>query len=765
MGAKASSAGLCWVWPASIADPVNSTVDFRHEFDLESVPAKASLRVSASRDYILWLNGALIGFGQYHTWPDKPAYDEYDVAAALKRGKNMICVTGYHMGEVSSQHVPGPAGVVFSLHAGRARISSGAGTHWRISRAYAQGAAPRITPQLGFTFQYDAREADDWTSQDYKEQSDWAIAKGEDLKPEAGHPLAVARPIPRLEHKGRLKTRVVAQGRLKRSTQGKCVAETMKFDEFTSATPEEIFSASGQPEFPSSAGVSVKGPGAYLIVDTGREEAGLLSLDFEACAGTVVDIGYGEHLEDGRVRTFVGPRSFAARYVCREGRNSFVHYLTRWAGRYIQLSIPDVGAGFRVRYIGLEPTDYPLTTVSEFKCTSDLHQRIAAVSDWTLRLCMHEHYEDCPWREQSLYAMDMRNQALAGYYLYGNYDFARASLDLLRDGLNDDGFLELCAPARVPITIPSFTLAWVLAIADHLLYSGDLKAARDHFSTLKTVISAREFSVKDGLIPSPCGDRYWHFYEWANGLDGAVYIKDPAICRFDAPLNLMYCLAARSAAWMARKLDANDDAARFERIADRVAKAIPGHFWDPSAGLMLTYAAPEKPHYAEFTQALAVLAQVLPEAETERMRKALAEGRPNLVPATLSHCFYKFEALMTKPETYARTVFDTIAKQWGFMLDHGATTFWETIDGAKAFSNAGSLCHGWSGVPPYFYGAYILGVKPTQPGFKEFGFAPIAVADLRARGCIPTPAGVITVSVEGQEPQLLHPKGLSVRKG
>ena len=69
---------------------------------------------------------------------------------------------------------------------------------------------------------------------------------------------------------------------------------------------------------------------------------------------------------------------------------------------------------------------------------------------------MHEHYEDCPWREQALYAYDSRNQMLYGYYVWGNYDFAATSLDLLGRGIRSDGMLELCAPAKAWITIPSF---------------------------------------------------------------------------------------------------------------------------------------------------------------------------------------------------------------------------------------------------------------------------------------------------------------------
>ena len=86
-----------------------------------------------------------------------------------------------------------------------------------------------------------------------------------------------------------------------------------------------------------------------------------------------------------------------------------------------------------------------------------LHRSIYDVCVRTLDLCMHEHYEDCPWREQALYTMDSRNQMLCGYDVWHETAFCKASLRLIAHSLREDGLLELCSPARVPITIPSFS--------------------------------------------------------------------------------------------------------------------------------------------------------------------------------------------------------------------------------------------------------------------------------------------------------------------
>jgi hypothetical protein len=54
-------------------------------------------------------------------------------------------------------------------------------------------------------------------------------------------------------------------------------------------------------------------------------------------------------------------------------------------------------------------------------------------------------------------------------------------------------------------------------------------------------------------------------------------------------------------------------------------------------------------------------------------------------------------------EKYAEYVLAEIRKNYALMLDAGSDTVWETLKGESDFGRAGSLCHGWSSVPIYFY--------------------------------------------------------------
>ncbi len=509
-----------WLWPNVVGCSPNQYVQFRHEFDLPESVDHAEIRVGCDSNYALWVNDEFVDCGQYHNFPDYRVCDVLELRN-LKPGKNVLAVLVYYQGEGSFQYIKGDPGLIYHLKAGKTSISSGGDALYRIDPNYKSGPIDKVTVQLGYTFEYNAGGADGWRRLDYGPGSDWSHLLEEDIRPAENWPSGGTRPVKKLVFREKLKPHVAAQGVFVRQSSEKAsVAELLQSDFLSHRHFSQVIDSLKGSLACLKQEIIQDTDGIYLVLDLGREEVGLLALDLEAAAGTIIDIGWGEHLDDLRVRAHVGGRNFACRYICEEGRQSFTHYFTRFACRYLQLHFSCLHRDTIIHYAGLQPVEYPVKRKGGFICLDNLHNKIYDTCVRTLHLCMHEHYEDCPWREQALYAMDMRNQALAGYYCFREYDFPAASLDLLARSIKDDGFLELCAPAEIPITIPVFSFAWVLAVADHYMHSGNLNALRQWYPTVKTLIGKCSQSLVDGLLPSPCGTRFWHFYDWAVGLDG-----------------------------------------------------------------------------------------------------------------------------------------------------------------------------------------------------------------------------------------------------
>ena len=75
-----------------------------------------------------------------------------------------------------------------------------------------------------------------------------------------------------------------------------------------------------------------------------------------------------------------------------------------------------------------------------------------------------------------------------------------------------------------------------------------------------------------------------------------------------------------------------------------------------------------------------------------------------IIQATLSMKSFVYDSLLKLDgDKYKDFILDDIKKNYSIMLEDGATSFYETIKGAEDFDGAGSLCHGWSAIPIYYY--------------------------------------------------------------
>lgn len=326
---------------------------------------------------------------------------------------------------------------------------------------------------------------------------------------------------------------------------------------------------------------------------------------------------------------------------------------------------------------------------------------------------MGDHYEDTPWREQALYANDALNQSLAGYAAFGEIQYAQVSLDLLGGGLRDDGFLELCAPAQIPITIPAFSFAWILGVWRNVEFSGDAGFARLQMPRVEAILEKALARLERELLPSPEGSGYWHFYDWtAGGMDGTVGGDATRFAvlehtRFDAPFNAFLILALEAGSRLAHCAEATAEAESWAGCTEALRNHFTAAFWDKATGLFRSFGSsdhvPPASAPCELVQSLGLLARCCPAAHAGSLRlKVLAPAESGLVPASLSQSLHTFESLLPHSEFHP-ALSERIRRTWGAMLTSGATAYWETADAGWAFDRAGSLCHGWSAIPVYVF--------------------------------------------------------------
>ena len=596
---------------------------------------QAAIEISCDSNYALYINEKLAGFGQYADYPHYKVYDSINITSYLCHGKNNIRIIVWYYGQDFSVYYKHKAGLIYEIScAGEILSYSRAGMLCKKSDNYVSGLKKIMTMQMGFSVRYDAR--------DYKDKP---FGKAVSVK---GHSTALnPRPVERLE--------------LTETFYGTLINQTKS------------------------------------IYDLGCERVGLLHIKFKASAGTVVTVGYGEHIIDGEVRRIIDERNFSLEIIADGDFAEYINPFRRLGCRYLQI-YSDVPV--EVEFIGLKETLYPVN-VLPFDAGNKLRQQIYDVSVRTLQLCMHEHYEDCPWREQALYTMDSRNQMLCGYYAFKEYQFARANLKLIGEGRRSDGLLNICSPSTVDLTIPSFSLYFILQMREYADYSKDLTLLNEYYNKMTGILDVFLMRMENGLIPNFYGSAaYWNFYEWADGLAGSLHGTDQK--DFDLMLNALFSLILNNMGDICGKLGKTNDKQKYALISKELNNAINARFYDSEKRLYKTFT--DKEHYSELGNAWAVLCGAADGGKADDICKALVSESSLLTKVTLSMAAFKYDALLKCSKSkYRAYILNDIDTKYAYMLSQGATSFWETTLGAADFDNAGSLCHGWSAIPVYYY--------------------------------------------------------------
>ncbi len=740
------------IWYAKVE--ADSYRCFRHRFNWDG-KGKAKLEIAVDSTFSCEINGRTLPLQQLADYPDEPTFSSFEITDYLRNGENQILLCVHYIGENFHTYQIGTPFLQAVVYAGGELLTC-TGQDWEAAdnSAYASGLRCKVSSQLGFVFHYDAAA---------EKKLLWG-------KPDLVRTLGVLRQraVPQLLELPLPKTTLFNFGILQRSGEKETVAATCMSDFFAPLRYHQLFSSFDQrqseesyaswkfrlqagsrftfkklSEFPAANGY-------YVTGDLGAETVGCFTMSIEAPAGTVVDIAHGEHLDDGRVRSHVGGRNFADRYICKEGLNHFTYRHRRLGARFLELHISNCSGGeVTLLYFGLIPMEIPLPESAAFQCQDRLLLKLNKVSIDTLKLCMHEHYEDCPWREQALYAYDSRNQILYGYYVWGNYDFAAASLNLLGKSFDGERYLSLIAPGKSKLTIPVFTMAWIVELYEHWLYSGSpelFERWQEQVERILTRALAEKVPGFEQFYHSGSAEKVWNFCEWRGELSRCD--QHP-----QSVYNLYLFEALNAAAQMYQYSGQQRRAEELRQSALCLGKNLEKHFWSAGKSGYLLSLGEEPVRLYEHVQVLMLAHGLVPDGKRPALLDGFKSGAMHEI--TLSALYYFVNAMLQNGREGRALMLNRLRQTFEPILFSGATSLWETANGADDFDAAGSLCHAWSSVMPYFCGRALLGVRPLEPGFRRFEVNPFCADLTQAEGEIPTPHGKIRVAWQrGKESSL-----------
>ncbi len=599
-------------------------------------------RLCVDGDYALYVNGNYVSSNPYDDYPHRKHYDTLDLSAYTQAGINHFAVRVWHFG--GTNHFSyAPAKTAFLIFevmtGGQYLLTSGQAILSRKSLAYESGRKKPITMQLGYSYRYDANREDNWQ-----------LGEGLGFAPSAV--IAVScdfapRPVEKLQ--------------------------------LLPETPFRLLKAEEN--------------GNHYLLDLSAETVGLFTMRLTAAKETEICIAYGEHIEDGGVRRRIADRDFSFTYRAKPGNNTFLNPFLRIGARYLEIESENP---ITLDYAGLIPQQYPVRRKT-YAFEHETDKAIFETSVKTLELCMLEHYVDCPWREQGLYVLDSRDQMLYGYDAFenGNAAYVRANLALMAQDNRTDGLTSICFPTAFDLTIPSFTLYWFMSTREYVEKTGDLSLVKEIYPKLTTILETFRSHKKEGLLCQFRGKAYWNFYDWTPYADYDLGHPEDSIP--DLILNCLYVLALSSYQFLSEKIG---QPAALSAEIDEMTAAIQAAFWREEDDAFSHIKG--QPLYHQLGNALAIRALPLPQEKVKRIANSLL--RPDRIPCSLSMRCFVYDALLAADEArYRPFILDELRRDFSHMLSQGATSFWETMDGAEAFDKAGSLCHGWSALPIHYF--------------------------------------------------------------
>jgi len=478
--------------------------------------------------------------------------------------------------------------------------------------------------------------------------------------------------------------------------------------------------------------VGISSPEAGIfVVDMGENFTGTFRINMTGTSGDTLVFRFGERIyEDGRLNPMTsvigqikrkgmgGPGAPDTAWQTHSyifGDDTSVSYkpdFTYHAYRYMEI------AGLKYKPQLSDMRGLSIHTHVEdqgsFSCSSELLNAIQKATERTFLANLVSVQSDCPAREKFAYGGDLNATSESYMYNFNMQAIYRKTLYDWLDAMKDSSFVDTAPFVGIEYCGISWESAYLITQYFLYVYYGDVEIVRDLYEHNVEWMEKVARIHPEGLVDQGLSDHE---------------SLEPVPVQLTGTAHYLQC--ARIMKKFASMMGDEQNISKYQALEQRLKNLLKTEFWDKAEGGKIN-------RQTLFSTLL--YHGIVPEDQVEAARdslvKAVENGPSSHFNTGIFGTKYILETLSeyVSPETVYQVVNSRDYPGWGFMIDRGATTLWETWqESNNTYSNNHPM---FGSVTEWFY-RWLGGIRPDpeNPGFQSFLLAPSTPAGLEFVKC------------------------------
>lgn len=351
---------------------------------------------------------------------------------------------------------------------------------------------------------------------------------------------------------------------------------------------------------------------------------------------------------------------------------------------------------------------------NSFSSSSELLNSIQDASERTFLANLVSVQSDCPAREKFGYGGDLNATSETFIYNFDMQSFYRKTIYDWVDAMKDSNFVDTAPYTGIEYCGISWESAYLTTQYYLYLYYNDTDIIHELYDLNINWMDKAARIHPNGIVDEGLSDHE---------------SLEPVPVQLTGTSHYLQC--ARIMETFAGVMGKEADVKKYEALATKLKNQIKTEFWD-------------KPYISKINRqtlfSTLLYHNIVPKDEIPAARDslllAIKNGPARHLNTGIFGTKYALETLAENatPNTVFDIVNSTTYPGWGFMIDQGATSIWETW---KESDNTFSNNHPMFGTVSEWFYRWLAGIRPNpdHPGFKEFFVTPTTPEGLESINC------------------------------